>query len=354
MSKQSKNIYQPIQTAILGFGLSGRVFHAPFIHANKKFCLNTIVSSGSEARKLYSEAEVTKDFRTVLENPEIELIVICTPHHFHAIQACQALEAGKHVVVEKPVAMSSVETEQIIAAAAESGKTALPYHNRRWDGDFMTVRHLIEQGFLGEVMDFESRFDRFSPDVLRAEWRYNKENGGGTLFDLGPHLIDQAICLFGKPESVWCQLRNQRAGSNANDSFDMKLIYPKLTASLRAGVFVKEQGPRFQVHGSQGSFVKYGLDTQEAELKKGKLPDSKNFGVDLKTYHGILHSEINGKIIRGKYATEPGHYMGFYEDVCATLTENKSPEVTLDDALLNIKIMEAAVKSNAEKRNINL
>jgi scyllo-inositol 2-dehydrogenase (NADP+) len=354
MYKKRKNIHQPIQTAILGFGLSGRVFHAPFVNTNEKFRLHSIVSSGNKARKFYPETEIAKDFQIILDNPEIELIVICTPHHLHTTQACQALEAGKHVVIEKPVAMSSAEIEQIITAVAESGKTAFPYHNRRWDGDFMTVRYLIEQGFLGEVMDFESRFDRYSPEVLRAEWRYNSENGGGTLFDLAPHLVDQAICLFGKPESVWCQFRNQRAGSKANDSFDMKLIYPKLTASLRAGVFVKEQGPRFQVHGSKGSFVKYGLDPQEAALKKGKMPDSKNFGVDLKTYHGILHSEINGKIIRGKYATEPGYYMGFYEDVCATLTENKSPEVTLDDALLNIKIMEAAVKSNVEKQNINL
>lgn len=352
MNKKRKNIHQPIQTAILGFGLSGRVFHAPFVNTNKNFRLHTIVSSGSETRKLYPEAAVTKDFQTVLDNPEIELIVICTPHHLHTTQACQALEAGKHVVIEKPVAMSSAEIEQIITAATKSERTVFPYHNRRWDGDFMTVRHLIEQGFLGEVMDFESRFDRYSPEVLRAEWRYNSENGGGTLFDLAPHLIDQAICLFGKPESVWCQLRTQRTGSKTNDSFEMKLIYPKLTASLRAGVFVKEKGPRFQVHGSKGSFVKYGLDTQEAALKQGKMPDSKNFGVDLKKYHGVLHTEIKGKTIKGKYATIPGFYMGFYEDVHATLTGKKSPEVTAEDALLSIRIIEAAVKSNAEKRNI--
>jgi scyllo-inositol 2-dehydrogenase (NADP+) len=354
LMKKEIKYHPPVNTAIVGFGFSGKVFHAPFVRTNPCFELHTIVSKSDDARELYPQTSVVSDFDEVLNNPEVEMIVICTPHWMHCEQACKALDAGKHVIVEKPVAMSSSEMEQIMAAAENSGKLIFPYHNRRWDGDFLTIRHLIEQGFLGEVMDFESRFDRYNPEVKRAEWRYNDENGGGTLFDLAPHLIDQTISLFGKPESVWCQLRKQRKNSCMNDSFDLKLIYPKLTASLRAGVFMKEPGPRFQVHGSHGSFVKYGLDTQEDALKNGKMPGSKNFGADFKKSHGILHSAAKEKTTRLKYPTFHGHYMGFYEDVNAALSGDKTPEVTAEDAFLNVKVIEAAMKSHEEQRNVQL
>lgn len=354
MKNKLKANHRIINTAIIGFGLSGRVFHAPFVKTNPSFHLHSIVSSGSEAKKIYPETTISKDYQSIVKNPDVELIVLCTPHHLHTEQACMALEAGKHVVVEKPVAMSSKDIERIMITAKKSGKMVFPYHNRRWDGDFMTIRHLIGQGFLGEVMDFESHFDRFSPEVLRAEWRYNDPDGGGTLFDLGPHLIDQAIALFGKPRSVWCLLHNQREGSQVNDSFDLKLIYPKLTATLRASVFVKETGPRFQVHGTLGSFIKYGLDSQEAALKAGKMPNIKNFGIDPKKYHGLLNSVANDKSIRVKYATLPGYYMGFYEDVHLAITLQQSPEVKIEDAWLNLRIIEAAFKSYTERRIVDL
>lgn len=349
-----KTTRRRIKTAIAVFGLSGRVFHAPFVNTNSKFQLHTIVTSGDEAKKIYPDVKIARNFKSMIENPAIGLVVICTPHHLHTEQACMALERGKHVVIEKPVAMSSGEIEQIISTSEKYGKMVFPYHNRRWDGDFMTIRHLIKEGYLGEVMDFESHFDRYSPEVLRAEWRYNNPDGGGTLFDLGPHLIDQAIALFGKPQSVWCLLHNQREGSKVNDSFDLKLIYPKLTATLRASVFIKETGPRFQVHGTLGSFNKYGLDTQEAALKAGKMPGSKNFGVDLAKNYGILNSVANDKSLRLKYATMPGFYMGFYEDVYAAINGQKSPEVTAEDALLNLQIIEAAFRSYAERRIVDI
>jgi scyllo-inositol 2-dehydrogenase (NADP+) len=343
-----------INTAVVGFGLSGRVFHAPFAETHTGFNLHSIMTSGDEAQKIYPHVLIVKTFEDILENPDIELVAICTPHHLHKEQAIKALHAGKHVIIEKPVAMSSLEIEEIMSAASQAGRKVFPYHNRRWDGDFLTLRHLISKGYLGEVMDFESHFDRYSPTLSRAEWRYNNEQGGGTLFDLGPHLIDQAVCLFGKPESVWCLLHQQREGSMVSDSFDLKLIYPKITATLRAGVFVREQGPRFQVHGSHGSYIKYGLDTQEARLKSGKMPVGADFGAEPRKLHGLLHSVANDKTIRLKYATIPGNYMGFYDDVAAVLAGKKEEEVSIEAAHLNLKIIEAALMSYRDKTNVEL
>jgi scyllo-inositol 2-dehydrogenase (NADP+) len=343
-----------INTAVVGYGLSGRVFHAPFVETHPGFNLHTIVTSGHEAQKVYPKARIVQDFEDILADTQIELVAICTPHQLHKEQSIQALQAGKHVVIEKPVAMSSLEIDEIMNAATQSGRQVFPYHNRRWDGDFLTLRHLIHEGYLGEVMDFESHFDRYSPTLSRAEWRYNNEKGGGTLFDLGPHLIDQAVCLFGKPHSVWCLLHRQREGSMVSDSFDLKLIYPTLTATLRAGVFVREPGPRFQVHGSHGSYIKYGLDTQEALLKQGKMPVGDKFGAEPKKMNGLLHSVVNDKTIRLKYATFPGYYMGFYDDVADVLAGNKEAEVSIEAAHLNLKIIEAAIVSNLDKRNVEL
>lgn len=343
-----------INTGVVGYGLSGRVFHAPFVETSPHFNLRAIVTSGNQAGNDYPETTIIRSFEELISDPAIDLVVLCTPHHLHVEQAALAMKNGKHVVIEKPVAMSSAEIEQLIKTSEETGKTIFPYHNRRWDGDFLTLKHLVREGYLGEVLDFESHFDRYQPKVSRAEWRYIQEDGGGTLYDLGPHLIDQAICLFGAPEAVWCLLHFQRDGSKVNDSFDLKLIYPKLTASLRASVFVREPGPRFQVNGTLGTFIKYGLDTQEDSLKKGKRPDVPNFGYEPKKMNGLLHSVAHGKTLKLKYPTKPGYYMGFYEDVFASLTGKKKPEVNIEHAWLNLKIIESAIISHFEKRVINL
>ncbi|MEI6059985.1 MAG: Gfo/Idh/MocA family oxidoreductase [Bacteroidota bacterium] len=343
-----------LNVGIIGFGLSGQVFHAPFIEANPHFNLHTIVTAGAIASQKYPAAKVTTSFEETLGDPEIDILIICTPNSMHYLQAMAALKGGKHVVVEKPLAVSTKEAEALIDTARKTGKQLFPFHNRRWDGDFLTVKHILEEGYLGKVLAFESRIDRFSPEILRAAWKYEDEVSGGTLFDLGIHLIDQAVSLFGTPEGVFCSLYNQRKGSVADDSFDLKLIYNNLDVSLKASVFVKEPGPRFQVHGTTGSFVKYAMDCQEAMLRKGKKPGSAGYGIEPSKKYGILNTESYGKIFRGRYQTFPGNYMAFFDNVYSVLTENGSTIVKPEEAFMNIRIIEAARKSHKEQRIILL
>lgn len=343
-----------LNVGIVGFGLSGRVFHAPFIDVNPHFNLHTIVTSGTLAGEKYPSAHITPSFDELLANPEIDLVIICSPNILHFQHASAALQAGKHVIVEKPFTVNSFEAQNLIAISHKSGKLVFPFHNRRWDSDFMTLKQLIAQGLLGKVVDYESRFDRFTPSIVRAGWKYHQKEGGGTLFDLGIHLIDQAVNLFGTPEGVFCLFFNQREGSVTDDSFDLKLIYPDLNVTLKASVFVKEPGPRFQVHGTQGSFVKYGLDSQEAMLRQDKKPGTKKFGIEPASQRGILNTVLSGKEFRGLVKTLPGNYMDFFTNVYSVILNGTRMVIKPEDALLNIRIIEAARKSDSEKKIIQL
>jgi scyllo-inositol 2-dehydrogenase (NADP+) len=344
--KKQKSGSAAIRTAISGFGLSGQIFHAPFLEVNPHFILDTIVSSGTIAAEKYPNVHVTKSFTDMLSNPEIQLVIVCSPNIMHFEQAALALKAGKHVIVEKPMTVSSAEAERLINLSMETRKFLFPFHNRRWDGDFLSVRNILSQGLLGRVLEFESRMERFTPAITRAAWRYQETAGGGTLFDLGIHLIDQAVCLFGKPEGVFCRLFNQREGSITDDSFDLRLFYPGTSVTLKAGVFVREPGARFQVHGTEGSYVKYGTDPQEAQLREGKLPGSRGFGIEPEKSGGILNTLAAGHAARRRFKTFPGNYMAFFDNVHQVLSGAGEPVVKPGDALLNIRIIEAAKESH--------
>ncbi|KAF0130941.1 MAG: dehydrogenase [Bacteroidetes bacterium] len=345
---------QRFNAAVVGFGLSGKVFHTPYIQQHPGFELYSIVSKGNEAQKKYPKTIVFPHYEDVINDPAIDLVVLCTPHNLHVSQAIEAMQAGKDVVIEKPVALTSSDILLLIEESKKTKRQFFPYHNRRWDGDFLTVKQLIRDGYLGSVHDYESRFDRFSPSVSRAEWRYSDHSAGGTLFDLGPHLIDQAIHLFGKPDMVHCLLFRQRPESKSNDGFDLRLLYPNRVVTLKAGVFVKSPGPRFLIHGTEGSFIKYGLDVQESRLKRGVLPDSKIIGKEPANMHGILLSPHYDPSEAKKFPTLNGNYMKFYDGVYEALKHKTPHEVSQEDALLVIKVIEAAVKSNENQQHIQL
>lgn len=346
-------MHKIITTGIIGFGLSGRVFHAPFLHTHPGFRIRKIVERNSTLSKsIYPYIDIASDYQQLIDDKELELIVIAVPNVFHFQMVRDCLEAGKHVVVEKPFAPSSAEARELIRISEETNRKIFVYHNRRWDGDFKTLQKIVKEGLVGEIKEFETHFDRFTPVRTRAAWRDEPIPASGVLYDLGPHLIDQAVTLFGEPEEIYADIRFQRENTIVDDYFHIELHYQGFKAILKAGVFVKETGPRYILHGSKGSFVKYGIDPQEAMLKKGMMPEGDEWGKDDPQFYGLLNSEINNLHLRGRIATEPGNYHSFYQNVYDVLVNNQIMEVTAHQAETVISIIEHAFKSHSIKSRI--
>lgn len=340
-----------INVAVIGFGLSGRVFHAPFLHIHDGFNLRTIVEwHGGSAKKIYPYVSIVKDYKELLKDEKIELVVISTPNIFHFEQARAVLESGKHVVIEKPVTPTAAEADELIKIAEQAGKKIFVYQNRRWDGDFKTVQQVVYNGYLGEILEYEAHFDRFAPGARRSAWRDEPLPAGGVLFDLGPHLVDQALVLFGMPHSVFADIRWQRAESKVDDYFELHLYYNRPKVILKASVFVKEKGPHFILHGTKGSFIKYGLDPQEELLKEGAMPGPDEWGQDDPDYWGVLNAEMHGQQFYGTLETEPGNYMGFYDNVYDVIRKGAAQSVTPEEARNVIRIIELAFESDKQGR----
>ena len=336
-----------INTAIVGYGLSGEAFHAPFIHVHPKFELKTVVERHhEESKKKYPYVQVVKDFNEVVSDPQINLVVICTPNIYHFEQTKECLKAGKHVVIEKPFMPTSDECDIIIELARSKDLNVFVYQNRRWDGDFQTIKNITKSGILGEVQYYEAHFDRYSPERKRAAWRDELQPGSGILFDLGPHLIHQALILFGNPLSIKADIQIQREGSLTDDYFKIDLQYKNLEVVLTAGMLVKEHDLRYVVHGSNGSFVKYGIDPQEALLRKGELPGGENWGKEDLQNYGLITIDDESEDFDGVIETINGNYMGFYDDVYEVLSGKKEPEVTATEARNVIRLIELAFKSS--------
>lgn len=344
-----------INTAIIGFGLSGRFFHAPFLHTHPGFELKKVVErQGNASKDIYPEVEIVRDYKALLSDNDLELVVIATPNILHFELAREFLMAGKHVVIEKPMTQTSSEADELISIAGKSGKKVFVYQNRRWDGDFKTIQQLVYQGYLGEILEYEAHFDRFAPGARRSAWRDEPLPAGGVLFDLGSHLIDQALVLFGLPKAVFADIRMQRAKSKVDDYFEVNLYYEKVKVTLKASVFVKEQGPRYIIHGTKGSFIKYGIDPQEENLKEGIMPDSKDWGKEDPDYWGIMNAELHGQQFYGTIETEPGNYMGFYDNVHDVITKGAGQAVLPEEARNVIRIIELAFESHRTKSVVTL
>jgi scyllo-inositol 2-dehydrogenase (NADP+) len=344
-----------LNTAIIGFGLSGKVFHAPFIHTHPGFSLRKVVERNNRlSKEIYPDVEVVQDYKNLLEDASLDLVVIATPNIFHFEQAKRLLEAGKHVVIEKPFTPTSAEAEELIRIAEKTGRKIFVFQNRRWDGDFKTVQQVVYNGYLGEVLEYEAHFDRFAPGPRRSAWRDEPLPAGGVLYDLGAHLIDQALVLFGLPKSVYADIRMQRAESKVDDYFEVNLYYNRLKVILKASVYVKEPGPRFILHGTKGSFVKYGIDPQEDLLKQGLMPETSDWGKDDPDYWGILNAEMHGQQFYGNIETDPGNYMGFYDNVHDVITKGAEQAVRPEEASNVIRIIELAFESNKGGFVINL
>ena len=355
---------EPIKTAVIGFGLAGRVFHAPFVSAVPGLELSAIVQrNGDEAAKAYPSTKVLRSFEDALAS-DAQLIVVGTPNDTHFELAKQALEAGKHVVVDKPVAATSEQVLTLAKLAREKNLVFAPFHNRRWDGDFLTIKSLLYQHALGRLTTFESHFDRFRPVPRPGTWKEAGSPANGMLFDLGPHLVDQVLALFGTPQSITASVRSDREDSAIEDAFDIVLRYPKMLAYCRATMIAADPSPRFLLHGTGGSFRKYGLDPQEPALVAGaKVPRLSENG---KPTDEWLNEDPNlwgmltlapdpadpRKLTTHEVQTEPGDYRGFYANVRDAIRGTAPLAVTPEAAYHTIKLLELARQSSEAGRTL--
>ncbi len=344
---------QPIKTALASFGMSGQVFHAPLLSASKDFSLEMILERSKKlSRKLYPNATIARSFEELCKNEAIELVVINTPDHTHYQLTQIALAYGKNVVVEKPFTQNYRQAMELAELADKKGLLLSVFQNRRWDGDFLTVQKVIGEQMLGRLVSYEAHFDRYRKHIQPGTWKEDVASGTGTLFNLGSHLIDQALVLFGNPVSVFADIRTLREGGKVDDSFDVWMEYPHVKVIVRGSYLVREPGPRYILHGTEGSFLKWGIDPQEEALKQGKTPGLPNWGKDAPENHGILHTTKNGNLIREHLETIPGDYPAFYKDMFRALRRNQEPAVTASQAAMGIRIIEAAFESKKQKRAI--
>lgn len=341
-----------INVGLIGYGLSGRIFHGAILKYVEGFTVSKISTRSNEKSKIaqndFPEAEIVKNYEDITRDPNIDLVVISTPNIHHFPIAENALNNNKHVIIEKPFTVTSIEAKLLIKLAIKKDCLLSVYHNRRFDSDLLTVKKIINSELLGEIVEFESHFDRFRNEIKENSWREEKIPGSGVLFDLGSHLIDQALHLFGIPKEIYCDISNQRGGS-VDDNFDLIMYYESLKVTLKASTLVKEPLPRFIISGKKGSFQKYGLDVQENDLRSGKRPNYPEWGEEPEEIWGILNTIDSRKI----YKSTPGNYRLFYENIFDVLSENKELLITPTEAMNVIWIIEKAILSNIEKRRIS-
>lgn len=335
----------PVRTALVGFGYAGRTFHAPLIAACPASSLEAVVSRQADTvSELWPDARVLASFDQALADPGIDLIVLATPNDLHASQAEAALKAGKAVVVDKPFTLTAAEARRLAALADERGLLLSVFHNRRWDADFLTLRALIAEDRLGAVICFESRFNRWRPQV-RDRWREGDGPGAGLWYDLGPHLIDQALVLFGRPLGVSCDLAVMRPGGKAIDYAHAVLRYADKRVILHADMVTPAADARFAVHCGRASWLKDGLDVQEDQLKSGLTPGAMGWGVDPRP--GVVIDGATGarEVVTGS----PGDYPAYYAAVAGAIRDGAPNPVPPGEAVAVMEVLEAGLLS-AERR----
>jgi predicted dehydrogenase len=346
----------PIRAGVIGFGLGGRVFHTSFISAVPGLKLAAIVQrKGDEAGQAYPGAKIYRSTEELLADDSIQLVSVTTSNHTHFELGRQSLLAGKHVVIDKPFTLTSAEAAELNSIARERSLVLSAFQNRRWDGDFRTLRDLISRGALGRLVLFESHYDRFRQEPRLHTWKESGQNpGGGMLYDLGTHIIDQALALFDLPEAITADIRIDRDHGVTDDAFDIRLGYgkpgrPGFTVLLRSTMTAAIAGPRFTLHGTHGSFVKFGIDPQEDAIKAGIAIGSPGWGEESESLWGTLRLADGSE---SRIPTEPGDYRGYYANVRDAILGDAPLAVTALDAWRTARIIELARQSAAEQRTL--
>ncbi|OYU80894.1 MAG: oxidoreductase [Flavobacterium sp. BFFFF1] len=345
---------QKIKTALLSYGMSGKVFHAPFLSIHPGYeLLGSWERTHKHIKSDYPEVKSYNSFKELIDDGP-DLVVINTPVSTHYEYAKKAMLAGKHVLVEKSFTATLDEAEDLKKIASKKGVKLAVFHNRRWDSDFLTVKDVLSKNLLGDVVEAEFHFDRYNPSLSPKIHKETPNKGAGILKDLGSHLIDQALSLFGVPDAVFADIRITRPQSVVDDCIDVLLYYQNLRVRLKAGFFVREMVPSFVVHGKNGSFLKQRGDVQEEDLKIGKKINPKTWGIEPRSKEGLLHTEFKGKIIRDFLPTFSGNYYTFFDLLYDAIANNAVEPVTAQDGINVMKVIEAAIKSNKDKKIVRI
>jgi predicted dehydrogenase len=343
----------PLRVGLIGYGLAGSAFHAPLVEAVPGLSLASVVTSNpqraEQARRAHPDVRVLPDAGALFARADShDLAVVAAPNREHLPLGLAAVDAGLHLVVDKPLAASVADAQRLADAAEARGVVASVFHNRRWDGDFLTLRRLVANGSLGELVRLESRFERWRPEVDAQRWREagDAEQAGGLLFDLGPHLIDQALELLGPARSVYAEVRRLRAGAEVDDDVFLALEHSSGARSqLWATMLAAQPGPRLRALGSAAAYVKWGLDVQEEALRAGARPSDPGFGSEPSEAWGLLGSEQDARPVE----TEPGRYVEFYEQMGRAIRADQPPPVPLAAGIATLRVIEAARASATER-----
>ncbi len=335
-----------LNVGLVGFGFAGKTFHAPVIRAVEGLRLTAIVQrhGGGAPDPRYADVELVRSVDELLART-VDVVVIATPNTSHHPIAKQCLLAGRHVVIDKPFTTTLTEADELVQLGAAQRRVLSVYHNRRYVGDFVTLRALLSQGALGRVTMYESHFDRFRPELRPSAWREQSLPGSGVWFDLGAHLLDQALVLFGTPQAISADIRTERDGAAADDAFDVTLHYPHMRALLRGSMLAAAPGPTFAVHGTKGSYIKYGLDPQEAALKAGREPDEPDWDAE----PSELYGELTGPEDTRTIPTIPSSFTHYYENVRDAILGKAQLAVTPEQARNVIRGLELAVASSQQR-----
>lgn len=343
-----------INVALAGAGYSSRVFHVPFFKQDARFQIVKVFERTTNNAQLWlPEVETVRSFDALLSD-EVDLVVITTPNQTHYEMVKSALLAGKHVLVEKPLVASAAEALELEQLAKQQNVVLYVYQNRRWDSHIATAKEVLAKNLVGEVVDCEIRFERYAKGKNVKVWKEAGDRGTGLVYDLGVHLIDQAVYLFGKPQAVFADIRYQHDEALVDDNFDLHLYYANgLKVALQASKYAREPSPAFVLHGKNGSYMKQATDSQEAHLSKGVQPIG-NWNAEPETEWGVLHTEIDGEVIRKPYPNAQASYQNLLDDLYQVVTTGSEPIVKLAEVTLVLRIIESAFESAHKGQKIAL
>lgn len=345
----------PIKTALASFGMSGKVFHGPLLKVNSGYEVVTVLERSKElSKELFPKAKIVRSYDAILNDNDIELVIVNTPDKLHYEMAKAAILKGKNIVVEKPVTLKSEEAADLIKLAREKGVVFSVFQNRRWDADFRTVKKVIEEAKFGRLIEFESHFDRYRTYIAPNTWKEEGDEYSGVLYNLGSHMVDQAFVLFGRPNAVIAHLKIVRRNGVVTDYYDIRLEYDGFAALLKCSYLVKDPGPRYTIHGEYGTFHKYGIDAQEELMKAGNLPLGDDWGKEEPEDWGTLVYEEDGEEVEELIESIPGDYNIFYKNIYDAVRNGAELLVKPEEALEVLKILEACLQSNHEKRTVVL